>query len=59
MLAAKTGTAAQKNSEDTALCVLFYADQTDESPLMVAAVAEGAGDKGGAGYLEEKIRAVF
>ena len=59
VLAAKTGTAAQKNSEDTALCVLFYADQTDESPLMVAAVAEGAGDKGDAGYLEEKIRAVF
>lgn len=59
VLAAKTGTAAQKSSEDTALCVLFYADQTDESPLMVAAVAEGAGDKGGAGYLEEKIRAVF
>lgn len=59
VLAAKTGTAAQKNSEDTALCVLFYADQTDESPLLVAAVAEGAGDKGGAGYLEEKIRAVF
>lgn len=59
VLAAKTGTAVQKNSEDTALCVLFYADQTDESPLMVAAVAEGTGDKGGAGYLEEKIRAVF
>lgn len=61
VLAAKTGTAVQKNSEDTAtaLCVLFYADQTDESPLMVAAVAEGTGDKGSAGYLEEKIRAVF
>lgn len=57
-LAAKTGTAVQKNSEDTALCVLFYADQTEESPLLVAAVAEGAGDKG-AGYLEEKIRTVF
>lgn len=58
-LAAKTGTAVQKNSVDTALCVLFYADQTEESPLLVAAVAEGTGERGGAGYLEEKIRAVF
>ena len=58
-LAVKTGTAVQKNSVDTALCVLFYADQTEESPLLVAAVAEGTGERGGAGYLEEKIRAVF
>ena len=58
-LAVKTGTAVQKNSVDTALCVLFYADQTEKSPLLVAAVAEGTGERGGAGYLEEKIRAVF
>lgn len=37
----------------------LFADQTDESPLMVAAHGRGAGDKGSAGYLEEERYARF
>ncbi|WP_195269714.1 penicillin-binding transpeptidase domain-containing protein [Eubacterium sp. 1001713B170207_170306_E7] len=64
-MAEKTGTALQKNADnsgenqDTALCAMFYVDQTAESPLLVVAAAEDAGNRGGARYLEEKIRVVF
>lgn len=63
--AEKTGTALQKDpkdgakNHDTALCVLFHTDQTEEIPLLVVAVAEDVMDRGGARYLEQKVRAVF
>lgn len=64
-LAGKTGTALQKGSadaaknQDTALCAMFYTDPAAENPLLVVAAAVDIEGRGGAGYLAEKIRAVF